>query len=495
MKKLFSIKQRMAKMGAEWQLKMQALVDTHPSWPTMTAQPDVDAMNSPQSELPERPFDWNGPTEFFFSNTAFSQAEKGIASAIRLSPGLIVLTGEGGTGKTLLVSRVIGNLPATVTPLLLRDPRISFDEFIEFACQQFNLEPLSGADDTPSTDRAMVLRNYLLGQHQQGMEVAVFIDEAHEMTEALLAALLQFSVSQAQGEKLLQIVLVGSPNLEQLLLKPSLIDLSHERVMLSLSPLQSDEVGAFIRQRIAGLNALDKGGFSDEAISKIALYSRGVPRLINTICGLAMFEAQFENRQGVTGEIIDAVAKPFLLLSKPKEQACEIDEENVPIPDIEAYLTAQPNPGSAPNIQATYAETKAPTIHLAELGQRQEYTMSRLDNLNKILRHLQSESPGVEASALISEDGLMIASSLPQDLEETRVAGMTATLLNLGTRAAVELRRGEVQEVIVRGEQGYAVMISAGRGVLLLVLANETSKLGLIFFDMREAIKGIKHIL
>ncbi|MCX7111823.1 MAG: roadblock/LC7 domain-containing protein [Candidatus Methylumidiphilus sp.] len=121
--------------------------------------------------------------------------------------------------------------------------------------------------------------------------------------------------------------------------------------------------------------------------------------------------------------------------------------------------------------------------------------MSRLDNLNKILRNLQSESPGVEASALISEDGLMLASSLPQDLEETRVAGMTATLLNLGTRAASELRRGEVQEVIVRGEQGYAVMISAGRGVLLLVLANETAKLGLIFFDMREAIKGIKNIL
>jgi len=121
--------------------------------------------------------------------------------------------------------------------------------------------------------------------------------------------------------------------------------------------------------------------------------------------------------------------------------------------------------------------------------------MSRLDSLNKILRHLQSESPGVEASALISEDGLMLASSLPQDLEETRVAGMTATLLNLGTRAATELRRGEVQEVIVRGDLGYAVMISAGRGALLLVLANETAKLGLIFFDMREAIKAVKNIL
>ncbi|MFN8061558.1 MAG: roadblock/LC7 domain-containing protein [Vicinamibacterales bacterium] len=121
--------------------------------------------------------------------------------------------------------------------------------------------------------------------------------------------------------------------------------------------------------------------------------------------------------------------------------------------------------------------------------------MSRLDNLNKVLRNLQSGSPGVEASALISEDGLIIASALPQDLDETRVGGMSATLLNLGTRAATELRRGDVREIIVRGELGCAVMINASRGAVLLVLAAETTPLGLIFFDMREALKSIRNIL
>lgn len=121
--------------------------------------------------------------------------------------------------------------------------------------------------------------------------------------------------------------------------------------------------------------------------------------------------------------------------------------------------------------------------------------MSRLENLTRILKNLQSESPGIEACALISEDGLIIASVMPPDLDDTRVGGMTATLLNLGTRAAVELRRGDVHEVIVRGGDGYAVMVSAGRGVLMLVLANENTKLGLIFFDMREAIKNVNKIL
>jgi predicted regulator of Ras-like GTPase activity (Roadblock/LC7/MglB family) len=101
----------------------------------------------------------------------------------------------------------------------------------------------------------------------------------------------------------------------------------------------------------------------------------------------------------------------------------------------------------------------------------------------------------VEAAALVSEDGLMIASALPSDLDETRAAGMSATLLSLGTRAALELGRGEVQEVLVRGEFGYAVMISVGRGVLMLAVTNAQAKLGLVFFDMREAIASIKKIL
>lgn len=121
--------------------------------------------------------------------------------------------------------------------------------------------------------------------------------------------------------------------------------------------------------------------------------------------------------------------------------------------------------------------------------------MSRVDNLNKVLRNLQSGAPDVEAAALISEDGLIIASSLPADIDETRVSGMSATLLSLGTRAATELRRGAVREVIVRGDQGYAAMLSAGRGVMLLSLTNENAKLGLLFFDMREAVSQLAAVL
>jgi len=121
--------------------------------------------------------------------------------------------------------------------------------------------------------------------------------------------------------------------------------------------------------------------------------------------------------------------------------------------------------------------------------------MSRADELNRVLQRLQYDSPGVEASALISEDGLMIASVLSSGMDEARVAGMTATLLNLGSRAAVELSRGGLREVIVRGEHGYIVLVNAIRGALLLAVTNERAKLGITLFDMREAVRALSKVL
>ncbi|MBK8256174.1 MAG: roadblock/LC7 domain-containing protein [Polyangiaceae bacterium] len=121
--------------------------------------------------------------------------------------------------------------------------------------------------------------------------------------------------------------------------------------------------------------------------------------------------------------------------------------------------------------------------------------MSRFESLNRILRSLQTASPDMEACALISDDGLMIASVLPPNVDEGRVAGMSATLSSLGARAAAELERGDVQEVLVRGTQGYAVMMNVGNGTLLLCMAGKQAKLGLVFLDMRRAIDEVRKVL
>ncbi|TPV95210.1 MAG: hypothetical protein B7733_11145 [Myxococcales bacterium FL481] len=121
--------------------------------------------------------------------------------------------------------------------------------------------------------------------------------------------------------------------------------------------------------------------------------------------------------------------------------------------------------------------------------------MTRVESMNRVLRTLQTSSPDVEASALISEDGLMIASALPQHIEEARVGAMSSSILSLGTRAARELERGTLQEVLVRGDEGFAVLMSAGSGTLLLALATSAAKLGLLFLDTRRAADELRRIL
>ena len=121
--------------------------------------------------------------------------------------------------------------------------------------------------------------------------------------------------------------------------------------------------------------------------------------------------------------------------------------------------------------------------------------MSRTEELNKVVRALQMSSPEIEACALVSEDSLMIASALPQHIDEGRVSGISATLHSLGKRAATELERGDVDQVLVHGDGGYVVMSNAAEGTVLMVLTNEDAKLGLVFLDMKRATSYIEKII
>ncbi|MBM3144562.1 MAG: hypothetical protein FJ010_06240 [Chloroflexi bacterium] len=111
------------------------------------------------------------------------------------------------------------------------------------------------------------------------------------------------------------------------------------------------------------------------------------------------------------------------------------------------------------------------------------------------LRDLQASSPDIEASAVVSVDGLTIASALPQDVEEDRVSAMSAAMLSLGERIASELGRGSLDQVYIKGEEGYVVLMSIGEDAVLTALAREDAKLGLIFLDMRRAADDLARLV
>ena len=122
-------------------------------------------------------------------------------------------------------------------------------------------------------------------------------------------------------------------------------------------------------------------------------------------------------------------------------------------------------------------------------------TLTRADRMVARLRHMQATSPDIIASAVVSVDGLVIASALPPEVEEDRVSAMSAAMLSLGERIAQELGRGGLDEVYIRGPNGYVVLTAVGEEAVLTALARDEAKLGLIFLEMRRATMDLLRLL
>jgi predicted regulator of Ras-like GTPase activity (Roadblock/LC7/MglB family) len=111
------------------------------------------------------------------------------------------------------------------------------------------------------------------------------------------------------------------------------------------------------------------------------------------------------------------------------------------------------------------------------------------------LKKLQISSPDIQASAIVSIDGLIIASALPHNVQEDRVSAMSAAMLSLGERISQELRRGNLDQVYIRGDNGYVMLIAVGEDAVLTVLAGVKAKLGLIFLDIKRTAAAIEELI
>jgi predicted regulator of Ras-like GTPase activity (Roadblock/LC7/MglB family) len=122
-------------------------------------------------------------------------------------------------------------------------------------------------------------------------------------------------------------------------------------------------------------------------------------------------------------------------------------------------------------------------------------TKSRTELMVDRLRDMQVSSPDIEASAVVSVDGLPIATALPREVEEDRVSAMSAAMLSLGERIASELGRGVLSEVQIKGEKGFVILQSLGTEAVLTVLAREGAKMGLVLLDMRRAVDDLSKLV
>jgi len=121
--------------------------------------------------------------------------------------------------------------------------------------------------------------------------------------------------------------------------------------------------------------------------------------------------------------------------------------------------------------------------------------LSKIDEIMNLIRDMEANTPGIEASAVVSVQGLPIASAMPNDVDESVVAAMTAAMLSVGERAAQELVRGNLQQILLQGDEGYIIIKGAGMSAIITVLARNDANLGLILMVLKKISARISELL
>jgi general secretion pathway protein A len=261
--------------------------------------------------LVELPFSVTPDPRFSYNNSLYREAFASLRYGIETRKGFIVVTGEAGTGKTTLLRRLMRSVEATVHTAFIFNTHLSFTELLRLVLNDLGIA--SSARDKMTL--MAQLNDYLIEQLEKDHIVSVLVDEAQELSDEMLEELRLLSNLETDRAKLIQIVLMGQPELEQKLDQPELRQLKQRVAMrCRLAPLSSDEVAPYINSRLHTVGYEGKELFDPGSVQKIALYSKGIPRLINVICDNALLIAYATSKSKVSAEIIDEVARDLQLV-------------------------------------------------------------------------------------------------------------------------------------------------------------------------------------
>lgn len=264
--------------------------------------------------LTRNPFDLTPDPACFVSTKRHNEALAALYYGIRRHKGFVVVTGEVGTGKTLLLRCLLRLLKDSrdVAYAYLFNSRLSATEFLQYILSDFGL-PASGRN---KSELLLDFGQFLLSRGSKRLTTVLIIDEAHHLSDDLLEEVRLLSNLETTDDKLLQIVLVGQPELDEKLDSIGLRQLK-QRVALraQLSPLDPEETTEYITKRlhIAGADLHRNPIFSADAIAAVHRYSHGLPRLINTICENGLIAAYAKQTPRVTSDIVEDVARQFRL--------------------------------------------------------------------------------------------------------------------------------------------------------------------------------------
>ena len=261
--------------------------------------------------LNEKPFAITPDPRYLYLSERHAEALAHLLYGINEAGGFVQLTGEVGTGKTTIVRSLLAQTPKNAEIALILNPRMTAPEFLLTICEELGI----GVPDTaPGSlkDLVDILSDYLLRAHAAGKRVVLVVDEAQNLSPDVLEQVRLLTNLETNTQKLLQIILIGQPELRELLSRNELRQLA-QRITgrYHLKPLSHEETAAYVlhRLRVAGATT---DMFAPAALNEVFRLSQGVPRVINVICDRALLGAYSLDRHRVTANLVrDAAAEVF----------------------------------------------------------------------------------------------------------------------------------------------------------------------------------------
>ena len=271
--------------------------------------------------LKKRPFILSPDPDFLYMSKIHDLALTHLEYGMVHNVGFIALTGDVGAGKTTLLKYLFEKIKDSLDVAMLFNTNLSPQAFLEMLVKEFEVSSPSRA----KSDLVDVLSQHFLNQYSRGKRCVIMVDEAQNLPDETFEELRMLSNLEIGTDFLLQVVLVGQPQLKERLSNPSLAQLAQRiSVYYHLSPLSKNEVGAYIqhRLRVAGCSS-PEAIFEKDAIDHIAELSGGIPRIINSICDACLTYAYADEIRSVTKITVMKVARDneFLLVSqRPPEK-------------------------------------------------------------------------------------------------------------------------------------------------------------------------------
>lgn len=308
----------------------------------------------------ESPFSITPDPRFFYANSVYLEAYANLRYGIEAKKGFIAVTGEVGTGKTTLLRKLMLSLDKTIQTVLVFNTDVTFNELLRVISRELGLS-------TAGKDRLSMiegLNDYLIEQLEHGRTVCMLIDEVQNLSDESLEGLRLLSNLETDRQKLLQIVLMGQPELQAKLDQPHLRQLKQRIAIRSeLARLRDDEVGSYINFRIRVAGCDNPELFHSDAVEKIAFYSRGIPRLINVICDNALVIAFAGSEKYVSPEVIGEVVRDLRIA--PDNQLIH-DQTNQLTPNQSARARDVAEPAEGAEILSS--ETTVPISKRKPIG-------------------------------------------------------------------------------------------------------------------------------